>query len=773
MATLAFFAAGSALGGSLGISGTLLGLGAAQIGGALGGVVGNLLDNTIIFPMLFGRQHGEGARINEINVSGTEGNGIPNSLGDRCIVDGQIIDLGDLIEEESESGGKGGGGGGSSTSYKYFTSHVAVSFGKTFNGYAYSILKIWANGQVIFDGTDFDTEYLERAFVYYGTDTQLPNSVLEEHHGGAGTVPAFRGTCYAVFQKLALAGFGNAIPQFRALIKCQNGISVREALLRVHEEAGIPRANVDVSRVPSCLRAISMSGPVPAAQYVEAMMVAHRLVRRETTDKIVYFPRGGEDVVEIDAEDLGAAPEGDQSKAIEVKDDDLLRLPTHCTVSFLDPDADSQRGSVLARRASAGPQSVKSINIPMAISSARAKQLANEEIFRGLVERQKVKLSLPPRYLFIEENDIVETTYKGRKYAIRVGQVERGANYQLVIEGVLVENQVWDSAVTADVTTPPDDTVYVPPTLAWEVMDLPPLTTDHAAAFTVYSAAACQDPRALWAGATVYSSPDESAWSLLARRSSESTIGKATTVLASGPIGIWDRGNTLDVEMFDGELSSAPEYDVLNGSNWLLVGNEIVGFSVATLLGTTTGGARQYRLSVLARGLRDTADGVATHALNERVVRLNTTSLDASSPPYAQLGTSRKFRGVPTGATVESQTSKTVLLSGRTLRPFSPADVRGTRDVSNNLAITWRRRSRAPSRLFQAPLALDDQRVYDVVIKVGPTVVRTERVVDAEVYDYSAAAQTTDGITPGDPVDVELYQISATVGRGNRAAATV
>ena len=44
-------------------------------------------------------------------------------------------------------------------------------------------------------------------------------------------------------------------------------------------------------------------------------------------------------------------------------------------------------------------------------------------------------------------------------------------------------------------------------------------------------------------------------------------------------------------------------------------------------------------------------------------------------------------------------------------------------------------------------------------------VVRTVATTTATVT-YSAADQTSDGITPGDPVDVRIYQISATVGRG-------
>ena len=52
------------------------------------------------------------------------------------------------------------------------------------------------------------------------------------------------------------------------------------------------------------------------------------------------------------------------------------------------------------------------------------------------------------------------------------------------------------------------------------------------------------------------------------------------------------------------------------------------------------------------------------------------------------------------------------------------------------------------------------------------TLKRTLSVSDVTVA-YSAAEQTTDGITPGDPVYLRVYQISATVGSGYKLEGTV
>jgi hypothetical protein len=45
--------------------------------------------------------------------------------------------------------------------------------------------------------------------------------------------------------------------------------------------------------------------------------------------------------------------------------------------------------------------------------------------------------------------------------------------------------------------------------------------------------------------------------------------------------------------------------------------------------------------------------------------------------------------------------------------------------------------------------------------------------VSSQTTTYSAANQTTDGFTPGDPITFRVSQLSATVGAGTPTEATV
>lgn len=117
---------------------------------------------------------------------------------------------------QSAGGGKGGGGGGSvsTTTFTYFAS-FALGFSE---GPAEEILRIWADGKLIYDitGSGIGIGTLKFRF-HLGTETQQPDPLIEADKG-VGNVPAHRGLCYIVFDSLPLANFGNRIPNITAEI---------------------------------------------------------------------------------------------------------------------------------------------------------------------------------------------------------------------------------------------------------------------------------------------------------------------------------------------------------------------------------------------------------------------------------------------------------------------------------------------------------------------------------------------------------------------------
>jgi hypothetical protein len=107
------------------------------------------------------------------------------------------------------------------------------------------------------------------------------------------------------------------------------------------------------------------------------------------------------------------------------------------------------------------------------------------------------------------------------------------------------------------------------------------------------------------------------------------------------------------------------------------------------------------------------------------------------------------------------------------LVPLAPAHLRFAWQESGDLLISWRRRDRAPSAssLTQAQIPMSEAaEAYDLEICDGAgAVVRSFAAIPEHSQLYSAAQQAADfpaGLP--NPLTVQVYQLSAVVGRGRK-----
>jgi hypothetical protein len=202
MATLVLGAVGTAIGGAFG--GAILGFSSAAIGGFIGSTVGSVVDSWIV-SSLAPAQRIEGARLDTLRItSATEGAVIPRLYG-RMRIGGNIIWATDFREETkttTQGGGKGGGGGKvKTTEYLYYASFAVALCEGPITG----IGRVWADGKAM-DMTGVTWRW------YPGNEAQTADPFIAAKMGAANT-PAYRGTAYVVFEDLALATFGNRLPQ--------------------------------------------------------------------------------------------------------------------------------------------------------------------------------------------------------------------------------------------------------------------------------------------------------------------------------------------------------------------------------------------------------------------------------------------------------------------------------------------------------------------------------------------------------------------------------
>jgi hypothetical protein len=207
MATIVLQTVGSVVGGM--VAGPL----GAMAGRALGGLAGAAIDSALLGGSSDNPKIGEGPRLKEIDgLTSSEGAPIPRIYG-RARLGGQLIWATRLeeaantkVERSGAQGGKAmGGAGGSKTlnvTYSYFAN---IAVGLCEGSIAY-VRRVWA------DGRELDlTTLTMRVHPGYENQDADPLIVAKE---GAGNAPAYRGLAYVVFERLALADFGNRVPQF-------------------------------------------------------------------------------------------------------------------------------------------------------------------------------------------------------------------------------------------------------------------------------------------------------------------------------------------------------------------------------------------------------------------------------------------------------------------------------------------------------------------------------------------------------------------------------
>ncbi|MGH8570783.1 MAG: hypothetical protein ACREXU_22950, partial [Gammaproteobacteria bacterium] len=106
---------------------------------------------------------------------------------------------------------------------------------------------------------------------------------------------------------------------------------------------------------------------------------------------------------------------------------------------------------------------------------------------------------------------------------------------------------------------------------------------------------------------------------------------------------------------------------------------------------------------------------------------------------------------------------------------YSPVHIKGSRNSSGDLTITWIRRTRAEAEwrdLVDAPL-FEDAESYEVEVLDGVDVVRTFMGLTAATQVYSSADQVTDFGSNQAAVSVKVYQVSTDRARGFPGEATV
>lgn len=635
--------------------------------------------------------------------------------------------------------------------------------------------------------------------VYPGTDTQNPDPTILASNGDTladnSNTPAFRGQVYAVWNNLFLQDFGNRLPNVVGLVKSRNPNTldavIGDILLRCAVDAG----DIDLSGLSTVnVRGYTISRPTDGRTAIAQLAQGYLFDVFESDFKLKGKLRNeiGDPVMTIPESDLGLLK--DNSKLTEIIQQ-YQDLPIEVEVHYSDPAMVWQTNKQQRRR---HPLAVRTrnkavIELPLVLTQSEAIQLAEQYLYLSWLERKPWNFSLwKAKYAQLDPTDVVAFVYKGTTYRTRMLSSSIGQNYSAEIQAVSHDSTAYQSITTGGgsggtfVPAPP----VTASTILWQ-LDVPYLQDGDAQSSLAgfyWALGSTTDP---FPGGAFYSSIDDVNFTSVG--GSAVGAGWGTTIGQLGDPGAdglwdWDDDNTLTVQVASGSISSTTEAMIFEGANSALVlkangSSELIQFANAELNGLATNGSGDslYVLSHLLRGRRNTEYAAFGHADGETVIFLPAGLQRTGSQPLNFIGGTRHYKGVTFGIDPSSVTSQTFTSQGNDLKPASPVHLTGARDGSNNLTIGWTRRTRYGGRGLVGPTPLNEAvEAYEIDVLSGLTVVRTITWVPG-TYDgdglptasYSAAEQTTDGLTPGNPVSVVVYQTSQDVGRGQPGTATI
>jgi len=445
-------------------------------------------------------------------------------------------------------------------------------------------------------------------------------------------------------------------------------------------------------------------------------------------------------------------------------------LPGRARISYQDAEADYESASVESLKLTGASLRTSSVSLPatgrQSIFFAQAEKLLREQ----WAARERITLALPPSLLKADPGDLITVQTAGREITARITRTTLGDSMQ--VEALSHEPAVYGALDAPDNSAPPKQpAVYGVPQVAF--MDLPIITgseVPHAGAVAAYGKP--------WGGVSVFRSPDVSGFKLNRQLSSPANLGETEFDLFSGPTSRFDFGNLLRIRIFNTEveLASVTELQLFEGANTLAVegadGNwEVLQFRDVQLVSTGV-----YDISALLRGQHGTEDAMADPvASGARVVLLDGRQRQVAMQ-QDQIALPFNWRYGPSPVAIDDDTYTTInkAFTGRGLKPFSPVHVAGSRDGAGDLTISWIRRTRANGDNWEqdvVPLN-EASEAYEIDVLDGANVVRTLESASASVV-YTAAQQATDFGSAQSSVDVAVYQMSETVGRGTARAATV
>lgn len=562
----------------------------------------------------------------------------------------------------------------------------------------------------------------------------------------------------------------------------QGTIAISTIIADICERMGISSSEYDVSTLTSKVIGSFVHSTRHSARSDIELLLGIAIADGIESDYTLKFPlRGGSVIETLPNDDLAAQELNGQ---IEPVDSSIVTLPLDLEIpkvyeivyrSINNLYNKGIKNSYIATGSNIDKQTSQ---LPVALYDKAAGDLC-QKYHQQLIDVKQYKFSLPIKYMYLEVSDIIEVPKNGKNYRVKLTRIDIGTNWILNCEGVsdFSENYVANAIVagvddfigTIDIQTNPNILILDGPLLR-------DIDSDHPGPYLTSFVYTGNYPLSSW-----FYSVDDSVFSPISAQNIQPIVAQS---LAAGNTTIWEDWSStiLYMELLnDGSLSSSTKSAILadptiNAFAYGAEGRwEYINVATVTLISSTP--TKRYQLTDILRGRRGTDNNINNHVTGDRLIQLSSdTSIIRQTLQNSQISNTLYYKIPRHDQAVSDVDSKSIVIQGTQLKPYSPIQVEGVLDGSD-INLGWTRRTRKGGSLggdntltdgVGGPLN-EDTEAYEIDITnftTGAVLETYEATTVAKTY--SSSEQTADGSISLGHFYIDVYQMSSVVGRGFR-----
>ena len=491
--------------------------------------------------------------------------------------------------------------------------------------------------------------------------------------------------------------------------------------------------------------------------------------------KIKFVPRGLSSSATITEDELAAVAGNEKAMVRITNSREMdLQLPRRVNATYLDVNREYDVGTGPgAERLNTDAVNVQQIEMPIVMNATQAAGIEETLLYLYWLERNEVRMVLPPSRAALQPTDVVTVQTSGATYELRLTEINYLPDGRLECVARMNNAAIYSpAAIGEEGAYSGQELVYAGPT-ELILLDIPRIidTQDGMGI-----------PFGMWgyasgwrAGVLMRSDDIGATWNTVAASNQIARVfGMTGTALPDASSYSVDRTTFLTVQALvsSSELFSITETELYAHGNLAAIGAdgrwEIIAFQTATDLGSD-----QYKISNLLRGLYGTEGNTGNHTASDLLVMLDTDRLAYCGMPSSSIGVSRLFRAVTENHSIDSAADIAQTYLANNFKPLAPVDLRSSSTPSSgDWLLAWQRRTRTPVEVFSGssvPLA-ESSEAYEVDVRSvdWSTVKRTLTGLSSPAAQITLAQQITDFGEEQTAINLDIYQVSSMVGRGQR-----